>query len=111
ASGDLSTRAPVHGEDEIGQLARQFNQMAAHLEASFAQLSAERDALRRFIADASHELRTPITALQNFLDLVQGPAAEDPAARSEFLAESQKQVSRLEWITQNLLDLSRLEAG
>lgn len=111
AGGDLSTRAPVHGEDEIGQLARQFNQMAAHLEASFAQLSAERDALRRFIADASHELRTPITALQNFLDLVQGPAAEDPAARSEFLAESQKQVSRLEWITQNLLDLSRLEAG
>jgi signal transduction histidine kinase len=111
AAGDLSTRAPVHGEDEIGQLARQFNQMAAHLEASFAQLSAERDALRRFIADASHELRTPITALQNFLDLVQGPAAEDPAARSEFLSESQKQVSRLEWITQNLLDLSRLEAG
>lgn len=111
AGGDLSTRAPVHGEDEIGQLARQFNQMAAHLEASFAQLSAERDALRRFIADASHELRTPVTALQNFLDLVQGPAADDPAARAEFLAESQKQVSRLEWITQNLLDLSRLDAG
>lgn len=111
AGGDLSTRAPVHGEDEIGQLARQFNQMAAHLEASFAQLSAERDALRRFIADASHELRTPITALQNFLDLVQGPAAEDPTARSEFLAESQKQLSRLEWVTRNLLDLSRLEAG
>ncbi len=110
-SGDLSTRAPVHGEDEIGQLARQFNQMAAHLEASFAQLSTERDALRRFIADASHELRTPVTALQNFLDLLQGPAVDDPAARSEFLAESQKQVSRLEWVTQNLLDLSRLEAG
>lgn len=111
AGGDLSTRAPVHSGDEIGQLARQFNQMAAHLEASFTQLSTERDALRRFIADASHELRTPVTALQNFLDLVQGPAADDPTARAEFLAESQKQVSRLEWITQNLLDLSRLEAG
>jgi signal transduction histidine kinase len=111
SSGDLSTRAPVHGSDEIGQLAMQFNQMAAHLEASFVQLSAERDTLRRFIADASHELRTPITALRNFIDLMQGAAANDAAARAEFLAESQKQLTRLEWITSNLLDLSRLEAG
>jgi signal transduction histidine kinase len=111
SSGDLSARAPVHSTDEIGQLAAQFNQMAAHLEASFAQLSAERDTLRRFIADASHELRTPITALRNFIDLMQGAAANDAAARAEFLVESQKQLTRLEWITSNLLDLSRLEAG
>jgi len=110
SSGDLSTRAPVRGRDEVGQLARQFNQMAERLEASFAELAAERDALRRFIADASHELRTPITALKNFNDLLQGAAADDPAARAEFLAESQVQLDRLEWITRNLLDLSRLDA-
>ncbi len=110
-AGDLSARAPVRGSDEIGQLAAQFNQMAEHLEASFAQLSAERDTLRHFISDASHELRTPITALRTFIDLLQGPAANDPAARAEFLAESQRQINRLEWITRNLLDLSRLEAG
>jgi two-component system sensor histidine kinase BaeS len=111
SSGDLSIRAPVRGRDEIGDLARQFNQMAGRLEASFAALAAERDSLRRFIADASHELRTPVTALKNFNELLQGAAADDTAARAEFLAESQIQLDRLEWITHNLLDLSRLDAG
>jgi signal transduction histidine kinase len=109
--GDLSVRAPVQGNDEIGQLGRQFNQMAQRLEASFAELAAERDSLRRFIADASHELRTPITALRSFNELLQGAAAHDEAARAEFLAESAGQIQRMEWITANLLDLSRLEGG
>jgi signal transduction histidine kinase len=111
SSVDLSTRAPVRGKDEIGRLAEQFNLMAERLEASFAELAAERDALRRFIADASHELRTPITVLKSFNDLLLGPAAEDPAAQAEFLAESQVQLDRLDWVTRNLLDLSRLDAG
>jgi signal transduction histidine kinase len=111
SGGDLSIRAPVRGRDEIGDLARQFNQMAERLEASFAALAAERDSLRRFIADASHELRTPVTALKNFNELLQGAAADDTAARAEFLTESQVQLDRLEWITHNLLDLSRLDAG
>jgi signal transduction histidine kinase len=111
SAGDLSVRAPVRSQDEFGQLAGQFNVMAEGLETSFKQLSEERDTLRRFVADASHELRTPITALQTFTDLLQGSAADDPQARTEFLAESQKQLARLEWITRNLLDLSRLEAG
>lgn len=110
SGSDLSARAPVRGKDEIGQLARQFNQMADRLETSFAELAAERDALRRFIADASHELRTPITALRTFNELLQGAAGDEPATRAEFLAESQAQLSRLEWITHNLLDLSRLDA-
>lgn len=111
SGGDLSARASVASRDEFGQLAGQFNQMAERLEASFKALAAERDTLRRFIADASHQLRTPITALRNFNELLQGAASSDPAARSEFLAESQTQIDRLEWITRNLLDLSRLDAG
>jgi len=111
SSGDLAVRAPVRGKDEIGQLARQFNRMAGQLETSFTALAAERDSLRRFVADASHELRTPITALKNFNTLLQGAAAGDPQVQAEFLAESQRQLERLEWITHNLLDLSRLDAG
>lgn len=110
-AGDLSARAPAAGKDEIGALARQFNHMATTLEVSFGELAAERDALRRFIADASHELRTPITALKNFNTLLLNQAADDPAAQAEFLAESRAQIERLEWVTQNLLDLSRLDAG
>jgi two-component system sensor histidine kinase BaeS len=110
-AGELSARAPVHGKDEIGLLARQFNQMAAALESSFAALATERDALRRFIADASHELRTPITALRTFHELLLGGAAQDTQAQREFLLEGQIQVERLEHITNNLLNLSRLEGG
>ena len=111
SGGDLSTRAPIRRRDEIGHLAGQFNQMAERLEASFAELAAERDALRRFIADASHELRTPITALKSFNELLQDAAGDDPEARTEFLAESGAQIERLEWVTAHLLDLSRLDAG
>ena len=109
--GDLSVRAPVRGKGEIAHLAEQFNQMAGRLEASFREVASERDALRRFIADASHELRTPITALKSFVELLQGPAAGDPEAQAEFLAESQAQIERLEWLTRDLLDLSRLDGG
>ena len=107
--GDLSARAPVQSSDEIGQVAAHFNRMADGLQASFAELEAERDSLRRFVADASHELRTPITALKSFNELLAGPAANDRAAQAEFLAESAAQVERLQWITANLLDLSRLD--
>jgi signal transduction histidine kinase len=111
AEGDLTARASSTRRDEIGQLARQWNAMAENLETSFRDLRTERDSLSRFVADASHELRTPITALATFNELLQGSAADDAAARQEFLRESQGQLSRLQWITSNLLDLSRLDAG
>jgi signal transduction histidine kinase len=111
SSGDLSARAKVTTDDETGQLALQFNQMAERLQASFTEVAAERDTLRRFIADASHELRTPITALSTFNELLRSSASTDPAAHTEFLNESQTQINRLVWITRNLLDLSRLDSG
>jgi signal transduction histidine kinase len=109
--GDLGSRAETDRKDEIGELARQFNGMAESLEGSFRALRSERDSLKRFVADASHELRTPITALATFNELLQGSAAGDDNARREFLRESAVQLGRLQWITTNLLDLSRLDAG
>jgi signal transduction histidine kinase len=111
AAGNLSARSDYQRQDEIGSLSNQFNLMADQLQENFGQMQAERDTLRRFISDASHELRTPVTALKNFITLLQGAAATDERARSEFIVESQVQIEQLEWITSNLLDLTRLDAG
>ena len=108
---NLSARVPVTGEDEIGQLSRQFNNLTERLERSFESLSRERDTLKKFAADASHELRTPIQALLTFNHLLEGKAGKDPESRREFLKENKLQLERLDWIVNSLLDLSRFDAG
>jgi signal transduction histidine kinase len=101
ARGDFSQRVTSTSHDEIGTLARAFNQMAAEL--------AETDRVRRdLVANVSHELRTPITALQAVLEnLVDGVEPADPETFKTMLG----QVERLGRLVQQLLDLSRLESG
>lgn len=110
AQGQLDERAPRSDIVEIDDLAQQFNVMADRLSESLRLLEADRDRLREFVADVSHELRTPIAALRAFTEL-QGDGQVDEATRREFLARSSEQISRLEWMSTNLLDLSRIDAG
>jgi signal transduction histidine kinase len=101
ARGDFSKRITATSHDEVGTLARSFNQMAAEL--------AETDRQRRdLVANVSHELRTPITALQAKLEnIVDGVEQPDAETLQTMLA----QVERLGRLVQQLLDLSRLESG
>jgi signal transduction histidine kinase len=101
ARGNYERRVSTSSRDEVGELARAFNRMAAEL--------AETDRVRRdLVANVSHELRTPITALQVQLEnLVDGVSEPDPETFATMLA----QVERLGRLVKQLLDLSRLESG
>jgi signal transduction histidine kinase len=115
AEGDLTRRVPTSqlraGSSELGELAVQFNTMADRLAESVELIRRDRDRSRDFLADVSHELRTPLAALRTFNQLLMEGAADDPDARSEFLESSQGQIERLDWLAQNLLELSKLDSG
>jgi signal transduction histidine kinase len=110
AQGDLEERSPRFGIVEVDDLAQAFNVMADRLSESLRLLQADRDRLREFVADVSHELRTPIAALRTFTEL-QRDGGVDEEQRAEFLDRSTEQISRLEWMSTNLLDLSRIDSG
>ena len=110
AQGQLDERATASGVLEVDELSAQFNVMADRLSGTLRMLEADRDRLREFVADVSHELRTPIAALRMYTEL-QSDGEVDDATRAEFLERSTEQIGRLEWLSTNLLDLSRIDAG
>ena len=103
AGGDLSRPVLVEGRDEIAQLAEAFENMRSRLE------GLDR-ARREFVANASHELKTPLFALGGFLELMTEEDLDDETRR-EFAEQMAGQVDRLTRLTANLLDLSRIDAG
>jgi signal transduction histidine kinase len=113
--GDLARRVPPvvleDGPTEVLELGLQFNSMAERLQQSVEIIRRDRDRGREFLADVSHELRTPIAALRTFNELLVEGAGDDPVTRTEFLESSRAQVERLDWLAQNLLELSKLDSG
>ena len=103
ADGNFETTIPVAAAGQLGQLARTFNEMQRRL----AELDSAR---KQFIANASHELRTPIFSLGGFVELLE---EEDPSPeeRAEFVRTMRQQIVRLTKLTADLLDLSQLDAG
>src|ERR1700761_2696426 len=103
ADGNFDTTIPVASVGQLAPLARTFNEMQRRL----AELDSAR---KQFIANASHELRTPIFSLGGFVELLE---EEDPspAERDEFVRTMRQQIERLTKLTTDLLDLSQLDAG
>ena len=103
ARGRFMDPLPVKSKDEIGQLTDTFNQMQE-------QLRRVDIARKEFIATASHELRTPIFSLGGFVELLQDEDLDEDTRR-EFLETMGEQVERLQKLSVDLLDLSRLDSG
>jgi two-component system OmpR family sensor kinase len=104
AAGDLSARAPrLRARDEVGTLARAFNEMAEQLQAAFATQQA-------FVADASHELRTPLTALGGQLDVLRGLVSGQSADADQLIDSMRRDITRMSRLAEDLLVLALLDA-
>jgi signal transduction histidine kinase len=103
AAGRFDEPVIDRSEDELGQLARAFDRMRVRL----SQLERAR---REFIGNASHELRTPLFSLRGFIELLTDEDLDEPTRR-EFLETMREQVDRLQRLAEDLLDLTRLDAG
>jgi signal transduction histidine kinase len=95
---------PAPRRDELGQLTRTLNEMLGSLEAAYA-------AQRRFVDDAAHELRAPLTVIQGNLALLQAPQALGPDERAQVLADLAGEVAQLGHLVNGLLALARADAG
>lgn len=103
ARGDFSVRVPVEGDEEIEQLAMAFNNMAA-------SLATQEVAGRSFIANVSHELKTPMTIIGGFIDgILDGTIP--PEKYSHYLGIVSQEVKRLSRMVVSMLNISRIEAG
>ena len=104
AGGDYSHRHRIPGHDEISMLGHEFNAMTERLEANETQH-------RRFVADASHELKTPLAAICLLSDSILQADEMDPDTLKEFVSDIRTEAARLQRTTEKLLDLSRLDDG
>ena len=110
--GDLTARAPAIGGDEVAAVADAFNRMASDLAARQAQLVEADRARRQLLADVSHELMTPLTAIRGYAETLSLPQFV-PATKEGQRAVKviQEEGERIERLVRDLLDLARFEAG
>ena len=107
---DLSGRITPAGEDEIGRLAKSFNAMLDALERSISALDASVHAQRQLVADASHELRTPVTSLRTNIEILQQQGREmDAGEQAMLLGDVVEQIEDLTLLMNDLIDLARGE--
>jgi signal transduction histidine kinase len=112
AAGDFEARAPDYGGDEVAAVARSFNKMAVELTNRARALEGADSARRQLLADVSHELMTPLTAMRGYIEtLGMSELQLDSPTRERYMRIVTEETHRLERIIGDLLDLARLEGG
>jgi two-component system, OmpR family, sensor histidine kinase MprB len=104
---DLSMRLVVHHDDEVGQLATRFNAMLASLQTSRAALDESVRSQRQLVADASHELRTPVTSLRTNIEVLLADPGLDEEERRRLLDDVVEQSEELTGLVGDLIELAR----
>jgi two-component system OmpR family sensor kinase len=112
AAGDLSQRlGPADPRTEVGQLGDALNAMLAEIERAFAERLVAEERLRRFVADASHELRTPVTSIRGYAELFRRGAGEHPGDLANVMRRIEQEGERMGELVEELLLLARLDQG
>lgn len=111
AAGDFSQKLSSDAQDEIGVLTRTFNNMAGQLKKTLDDLKKSEAMRREFVANVSHELRTPITSIRSYAETLQDSRGMSADTQNEFLGVIVNESDRMTKIVQDLLTLSRFDAG
>ncbi|MDR0861565.1 MAG: cell wall metabolism sensor histidine kinase WalK [Oscillospiraceae bacterium] len=111
AGGDFSRKIPVESADEIGVLSGTFNNMASQLETTLEELRRAEKLRRDFVANVSHELRTPLTSIRTFAETLSDDSDMPPQTRARFLGVILNESNRMTKIVEDLLELSKFDAG
>ncbi|MCA1698242.1 MAG: HAMP domain-containing protein, partial [Actinobacteria bacterium] len=112
AGGDLSQRVdPDNPRTEVGRLGGALNAMLARIEQAFAERLAAEERLRQFVADASHELRTPVTSIRGYAELFRRGAADRPTDLANVMRRIEEEGARMGELVEELLLLARLDDG
>ena len=112
AAGDLSQRVPegVSGT-EAAELGTALNQMLGRIEEAFDERTRSEDRLRRFVGDASHELRTPVTTIRGYAELYRSGGLDDDDELREAMRRTEQEAIRMGALVDDLLLLARLDQG
>jgi two-component system OmpR family sensor kinase len=112
AGGDLSHRVPeVASGTEAGEMGIALNAMLGSIEDAFAERTATEDRLRRFAADASHELRTPVTTIRGYAELYRTGGLREPTELDQAMRRTEQEAIRMGALIEDLLLLARLDQG
>ena len=111
ANGDFDHKPENHAKDEIGVLTQTFNDMAGTLEETLDNLKKSEQMRKEFVANVSHELRTPITSVKSYSETLLEDPDMPPAMQQKFLNVIVNESDRMTNLVQDLLTLSRFDAG